>query len=379
MLKRRFLSLLIAFSFFAISAFLYCSKGTESTNYQSPLKTEKITATIETEPVSALQDDDAADDPAIWINFREPGKSLVLGTNKKAGLNLYNLQGEEVFFIPEGRINNVDLRYGFDLNGQKIDIAAGSNRSKNSISLHIIDGESRTLAPVYARDIISEVDEVYGTCMYHSRKTNDYYVFVNGKMGQIEQWKLFPTENNKIDAEVVRVLSVSSQPEGMVADDENAVLFVGEEGNGIWKFDAEPDGESVGSFISFSGADNPEIEFDVEGLAIFYLPDGNGYLIMSSQGNNSYAVFERGGRNEYITSFTVSEGSIDAAEETDGLDVSNFGFNEEFPGGVFIVQDGFNFDGDSLKSQNFKFVDWRTIAYRIDPDMKIDPLYNPWK
>ncbi len=65
--------------------------------------------------------------------------------------------------------------------------------------------------------------------------------------------------------------------------------------------------------------------------------------------------------------------------ETDGLDVSNYGFNERFPAGILVVQYGFNFDGDSLSRQRFKIVDMRKVAEVIDPDMIIDPEYNPYK
>ena len=376
--RKKYVILYSAFLFFSLSAFLHCVQNEEA-NLEKTAN-YRIRADIETEPVSAKQNDDAADDPAIWINFDDPNKSLIVGTNKKAGLNLYDLNGNEVFFIDEGRVNNVDVRYGFDLNGTIVDIIGSSNRSNNSLALHILDGEKQELIPVHARTIKSQVDEVYGFCFYHSHISGNYYAFINGKDGQIEQWQLFATPGNKIDAELIRTLRVDSQPEGMVADDEMGILYTGEEGRGVWRFKAEPDRGDKKTFIQKTGKENPAMEFDVEGLAILYLPEGKGYLIVSSQGNNSYAVFNRNGRNEYLKSFNIIEGeNIDGAEETDGLEVSNYGFSERFPAGILVVQDGFNFDGDSLSSQNFKIVDLRKVVKVIDPDMIIDPGYNPYK
>lgn len=376
--RKKYVILYSAFLFFSLSAFLHCVQNEEA-NLEKTANC-RIRADIETEPVSAKQNDDAADDPAIWINFDDPNKSLIVGTNKKAGLNLYDLNGNEVFFIDEGRVNNVDVRYGFDLNGTIVDIIGSSNRSNNSLALHILDGEKQELIPVHARTIKSQVDEVYGFCFYHSHISGNYYAFINGKDGQIEQWQLFATPGNKIDAELIRTLRVDSQPEGMVADDEMGILYTGEEGRGVWRFKAEPDRGDKKTFIQKTGKENPAMEFDVEGLAILYLPEGKGYLIVSSQGNNSYAVFNRNGRNEYLKSFNIIEGeNIDGAEETDGLEVSNYGFSERFPAGILVVQDGFNFDGDSLSSQNFKIVDLRKVVKVIDPDMIIDPGYNPYK
>ncbi len=377
--RKRSVFLVGAISFFLTAILLHCVKNDETEETTGTKEVSVLTARYETDAVSADTDEDAADDPAIWINFTNPSKSLIVGTNKKAGLNLYNLKGEEVFFIPEGLVNNVDVRYGFDLNGKKVDFAGASNRTTNSFCLHVIDGENQELIPVHAREIISGVDEVYGFCLYHDKTEDTYYAFVNGKNGQIEQWSLFAGMNDKIDAELVRTLNVDSQPEGMVADDETGTLYVGEEGRGVWKFRANPDQGDEKVFIPMSSEDNPAIEYDVEGLALLYLPEGKGYLLVSSQGNNSYAVFERNGTNEYLTSFSIEDGEIDGAEETDGIDITHYGFNDDFPAGFFIVQDGFNFEGDQLSSQNFKLVDTREVAYLIDPQMTIYTRYVPYR
>ncbi len=59
---------------------------------------EKIKVSIpvnhQTAPVNAPADMDSADDPAIWINHQNPSESLIIGTHKKKGLYVFNLQGE---------------------------------------------------------------------------------------------------------------------------------------------------------------------------------------------------------------------------------------------------------------------------------------------
>ena len=49
-----------------------------------------VHATGETEAV-ATTNADAADDPAIWRNPADPAASLIVGTDKKAGLHVYDL------------------------------------------------------------------------------------------------------------------------------------------------------------------------------------------------------------------------------------------------------------------------------------------------
>lgn len=126
---------------------------------------------------------------------------------------------------------------------------------------------------------------------------------------------------------------------------------------------------------------------DVEGLSIYYGADGAGYLIASSQGDSSYAVFNREGDNEYLGNFVIGEnGDIDQVNETDGLDIVNVPLGSEFPNGLLVVQDGANDpqnvvqDGEELEnnSTNFKFVPWEGVANAFDNPLQIDPTsYDP--
>jgi 3-phytase len=55
-------------------------------------------AHVQTEAVPSSGD--AADDPAIWVHPRVPARSLVLGTDKKGGLHVFDLAGKRVQTIP---------------------------------------------------------------------------------------------------------------------------------------------------------------------------------------------------------------------------------------------------------------------------------------
>jgi 3-phytase len=91
-------------------------------------------------------------------------------------------------------------------------------------------------------------------------------------------------------------------------------------------------------------------------LAIAAGPRGTGSLVASSQGDDRFAVYRRGGRNAYVRSFRiVAAGGIDGVSDTDGIDVTSRPLGRRFPGGLFVAQDGHN-DG---AHQNFKLVPWR--------------------
>ena len=65
---------------------------------------------VETVPVPSRGD--AADDAAIWIHPDALERSLVLATDKRSGILVYDLAGGQRQYLPEGNFNNVDLRTG---------------------------------------------------------------------------------------------------------------------------------------------------------------------------------------------------------------------------------------------------------------------------
>ena len=321
--------------------------------------TNAITADLETDEVASEPGVDAADDPAIWVNTENPEKSLILGTNKKGGIYVYDLNGNELQYMQSCCINNIDLRDDFVYNNQNVVLVAGSNCNLNSISLFYIDKKTLTLSDTIL-NIKSSVDLVYGLCMYQNFVTDKYYVFVNGEGGEVEQWEL-NSQNGKLGADLVRNFKVSSKPEGMVADDKEGILYIGVEEEGILKLNAEPEYEFETIWVEGSNpSDRSLVSSDIEGLAL-YKTNEKTYLIASSQGNFSYAVFETGETDKYLFSFVIDDGKIDGVSETDGLELVNFPLNENFPKGMLVVQDGYNFSKDTLRNQNFKYISWEKI------------------
>ncbi len=319
-----------------------------------------VTATVETDPVPQDKNEDSADDPAIWIDMVNVENSFIIGTDKKGGLATYGLDGKQLNYYADGNMNNCDLRCGFQLGDEKIDILASSNRSSHSISLYKVM-KGGVLEQIQARTITSNMQEdVYGLCMYKSAKTGKFFVYLNSKAGEVEQWELFES-GAKVDAHLVRSFSVATQTEGMVADDEMGIVYIGEEVAGIHKFDAEPNKVAEGQLIANSSEENKDIHYDIEGLAIYATDSVNGYLVASSQGSYSYAVFERQGDNKYLGSFRILDGNFDGVEETDGIDITTVSLGTKFPKGMLVVQDGYNYDGEKLMSQNFKYISWEEI------------------
>nr|WP_322657642.1 phytase [Dendronalium sp. ChiSLP03b]MDZ8203938.1 phytase [Dendronalium sp. ChiSLP03b] len=360
----------------------------------------------ETLPTSQRAD---ADDPAIYVNATN-ADSLVLTSVKNAGLRVYDLSGKLLQEVNPGgiRYNNIDLQYGFKLGSESIDIAVASDRENDKLAIfkinpngnadgkyleNITDSSIGTLfqASPFEPPYDPSSRSAYGLALYRSPKTNDYYVFVSRReTGDLAQFKLIDKGNGKIGAERVREFTIPTtegfepQTEGMVVDQETGFLYIGQEDVGIWKFQAEPYGSNDGQLIDkVKDLGGTHLTSDVEGLTIYYGANGKGYLLASSQGDNTFVAYTRERNNAYVGNFAVgSSGSIDSVQESDGADVVNVPLGPNFPYGLFVTQDGDNepakiADGENINS-NFKLVPWENIANAFSTPLTIDTTsYNP--
>ncbi|ALQ54158.1 phytase [Pseudoalteromonas issachenkonii] len=314
-------------------------------------------ASSQTTPVAAFGD--AADDPAIWINEQDAKKSLILGTDKRRGLMVYDLAGSKVQSLNVGRLNNVDVRQHQGINNQTHTWITASNRTLNSISVFTVDGDNQVN---HVTEIATNLPEIYGMCMYSSE--SGHYVFVNDKSGLFQQYKLTGEQSN-LSGELVREFTLPSQPEGCSADDNLGQLFAGEEDAGIWYIGAEP---TAGNKAVKLQSVNEQLVADVEGMEIYHANDAR-YLVVSSQGDNSYVLYKISDDTEPSLSFAGKfnvianlDKGIDGVGETDGLTVTATAV-PGYPEGMLIVQDGYN--RMPLQPQNFKIIDWREVKKAI--------------
>jgi 3-phytase len=248
------------------------------------------------------------------------------------------------------------------LGGQRRDIVAGSNRDHRTLTLYAVDAVARRLADVVAEPIPTGMRDPYGLCMYHSARSGKLYVFINNSdAGEFRQWEIEPS-GERLTARVVREFTVGTQAEGCVADDETGALYIAEEDAGLWRYGAEPDAGEERRQIDATGSAG-RLRADVEGVAIHRGPDGTGWIVLSNQGADNYAVYRRDGDNDFVGFFSIVANDalgIDGASETDGLDVTSADMGPEFPGGLLVVQDGRNLT--PVERQNFKLVPWSRVA-----------------
>ena len=324
----------------------------------------------ETPPV--ISHNDAADDPAIWINTIDVKKSLIFGTDKKSGIYVYDLDGNQLSYSALGRINNIDLRF---YNGQLHIVA--SNRSISTLDYWIFDHKNiyqyfktnpnNAFSDSIAHHHIKTGMNVYGVCM--GLTLDGISAVITEEEGEkVQKWnldQLIKTDEIDITQFEKGKPVEGNEAEGCVYDDENETIFISREGDkGILK------AFSVDGFKYLQDVDSRagEIEGDPEGVSIYKTSNKEGYLVVSSQGNSTFNLYNRKTPYQYVGTFMIlGAQGIDEVRDTDGIDVTSTPL-PGYPKGMMVAQDGFNTNQKGkLFNQNFKYISFKDVLDQIEP------------
>jgi len=277
------------------------------------------------------------DDMCIWIYHYDKSMSTIIASDKSANkLFVYDLAGNvlQTVNVP-GQPGNIDIRYNFMLSGVPTDIVGYNDRSNGTMVFYKVDQTTRQISFVSNFSDGGMTGDNYGFCLYHSLLTDKYYAIASSNSTQMKQWELVDNAGT-ISGVLKRTWNNGSSDitEGLVTDDELGLLFASNEGEGIYRYNAEPnDPNPPGVLVAPTGEHG--LTSDVEGITIYYESNGNGYLIASSQGSSNFKVYNRQPPHDFVETVTVT-----GVGSTDGIDVTNLSLGSSFPLGLFLVHDG---------------------------------------
>jgi 3-phytase len=304
-----------------------------------------VPATAETEPVAA------AGDVAIRVDPVDPAASLVIGADRRTGLDVYDLGGNRTQHLERpGRANGVDLRSGFPLGGRVVDLVAIGGRG---VGFFAVDATSRRLDEVGARAFPGPFAEE-GICLYRSDLSERFYAFTTEPDGVVTQWELVDRAG-LVDIRAVRRFDAGSAVDGCVADDELGRLYVSEKEAGIWEYGAEPEAwPALRTSVDRVGSGH--LTAGVGGLAIVRQPGRRGYLLASSVGDSSFAVYRRQTHAFVGRVQVVAGATADGCSASQGIEAVAASLGRAFPFGIFVCGDADNTAPGSTGGQNFKYV-----------------------
>jgi len=312
-----------------IFLFNACRQQTAEEQTTNPLKPDFVTDTT-------LVD---TDDPAIWIDPDDVMQSLILGTDKgdaNGGIYVFDLKGKllkEKSVLNMLRPNNIDVEYGFVLNGDTIDIAVFTQRNGDNIrilrlpNMKLIDNGG---IPVFVGDT---VQAPMGIGLYKKPATGQIYAIVsrkNGADGSYLWQYLLKDSSGIVVAEPVRKFGAfkgGKEIESVAVDDDLGYVYYSDEGAGVRKYHADPDSNNT-ELAFFANKDFTE---DHEGISIYKTGDKTGYILVSDQQANRFHVFTRQSPHTRVAILPVS------TNQSDGSEVTNVAFGDLYPKGFFVA------------------------------------------
>jgi 3-phytase len=321
------------------------------------------------------------DDPAIWLNRANPANSLVLGTMKVASpdgaLAVFGLDGKlRQLLKGANRPNNVDVEYGLDLRGSPTDIAVLTERIGRRLRAYAIAADGSGLRDVSASNLSilegtpGDRGAPMGIGLYRRPRDGAIFAIVSPKAGPKEnylwQYRLSDDGTGHVKAAFVRRFgnfSGSGEIEAIVVDDELGYVYYADEGAGIHKWLADPDAPDANRELALFGTTG--YQRDREGLGIYALADGKGYIVSVDQmaGESVFHVYRREGEpgrphDHAEELFTF----IGGADSTDGLDVSSAAMGAAYPDGMMVAMNS--------SKRNFLLFRWRDIAAASTPALE---------
>lgn len=313
------------------------------------------------------------DDPAFWIDERDPAKSLVVGTDKHrdGALVVYALDGRIVKRI-EGleRPNNVDVVQNFSLGGRTVSLAVVTEREKRRLRVFtlpsfecvdngdlIVFGGDPERAPM-------------GVALYLRPRDGALFAIVSGKSGPSEhylaQYRLEDDGTGRLKMSLAREFgrfSGRKEIESVAVDSALGYVYYSDETCGVRKYPADPEAPEANKELALFATAG--FVSDHEGISIYRADERTGYIVVSDQQADRFWLFRREGEpgrpHEHIPVKVVKV----AARESDGSEVTNRWLGPRFPAGAFVAMSN---------DRTFQLYSWEDFA---GDDLRVVPAGRP--
>lgn len=330
------------------------------------------------------------DDPAIWVHPGDPARSLIIGTMKVAApagaLVVFGMDGQIRQTISGlDRPNNVDVEYGLQIGGGRIDVAIATERLARQLRVFRIDPAEGRLVDLGGIPVLGgqpgEAGAPMGIGLYRRPRDGAVFAIVAPKEGPREgylwQYRLTGA-GGRIAAQFVRRLGSFSggtvreenEIEAVAVDDALGYVYYADEADGIHKWHADPDHPDAARELAHFARTG--FRGDREGIAIYAFPDGTGYIVCTDQldDDSEYHIYPREGTNgnphDHSREIAVVRGGADA---TDGLEISSAPLGPGLPHGVMVAMNS--------EPRNFLVFRWQDVAAAVKPPLRLSANRRP--
>jgi len=346
------------------SYILICAVSFAACKQEAALPKNTVVADAAVKPVVITEPvKHDSDDPAIWVNAKDPAQSLIIGTDKEedGALFVFGLDGK---IIPDKvvsglkRPNNVDVEYGLMLNGRPTDIAVTTERLTHKLRIYSLPD----MKPVdngglemFVGDNGAGYRDLMGISMYKD-KHGAIFAIVGRKNGPAEgylgQYLLQDDGTGNVKATLVRKFgkySGKKEIESIMVDDALGYIYYSDEGVGVRQYyaDAEKGNDELALFATAGFTE------DHEGISIYQLTNTTGYILVSDQGANRFHIFSREGTEGDSFEHKLLKVVTVSATQSDGSETIATPLGTAFPHGLFVAMSN---------NRTFHLYRWEDIA-----------------
>ncbi len=312
-----------------------------------------------------------SDDPAIWLNPADLSQSLILGTDKNSdgALYVFGLDGK---INPEKTVhnlrrpNNVDVEYGLVLRGKTIDIAVVTEREANKLRVFRLPDMAAVDnggIDVFTGDSLRAP---MGIACFKRSTDGAVFAVVSRKSGPsgkyLWQYRLEDDGKGNVKGTKVRefgLFSGKKEIEAVAVDDPLGYVYYADEQVGVHKYAADPDAPNANTELALFATEG--FTADQEGISVYAVNDGTGYIIVSDQDANTYHIFKREGEPDNPHKHQRVKIVKLSTNNSDGSDVTNAALNSTFPAGLFVSMSD---------DKTFQFYSWADI---VGSDLVVAP------
>ena len=320
----------------------------------------------------------------------------------------------------DGRYNNVDIAYDLRLGGKTVDVAVVSDRYNDQLRFFAIDPDGadaatplrEVTAPEQAflfnpdRAAVDEEHTAYGVAVWQPGDGSTYAAVTQEGTTMIATARIV-ARNGALAYTNVRHLEmpgsfalpdgttwvpceepgIGPQLEGSTVDQRSGMLYAAQEDVGVWRVPLplgrgepklidrvadfgiddtfNPDTEECEPVDpAATGFGGPNLVADAEGVDVYYANGRTGYVVVSSQGDDRFAVYSTVGTNKSLGTFKVAGVGVDDINGSDGLAITNRVVGD-YRQGLLVTHDepesGPGVDPDRDPT-NFSYVDWGQVA-----------------
>jgi myo-inositol-hexaphosphate 3-phosphohydrolase len=192
--------------------------------------------------------------------------------------------------------------------------------------------------------IVSRKTGPSGTYLWQYRLEDDGNGHVTGS--KVREFGTF-SDATSMDEGVAELGEIES----VAVDDELGYVYYSDELAGVRKYLADPDAPDADVELALFGTDG--FADQREGISIYTIDGGTGYILVSDQQGNAFRIFTREGAPDDPHNHQLVKVVHVSTNESDGSDVTSMVLDPRFPSGLFVAMSD---------NRTFQYYSWDDIA-----------------